>query len=107
MVETVGALIIAGSGLGGATGIAGLGTLAGTTVAGVSIASIVGTAAVLGVSIGLQYAFRPDVPKPEDGSFALEAGDPATDPRLWQQPAWRAITCCSRPADRRRRRRMM
>lgn len=75
MVETVGALILTATGVGGLTGIAGLGTIAGTTIAGVSLATVVGTAAVIGVSVGLQYALtpaRPGVPTPESGSQAVK-----------------------------------
>jgi len=77
MAETIGTLILTAAGateIG--TGIAGLGTLAGTTVAGVSIATIVGTTAILAASIGLNYALRSDVPKPEDGAQALRQAIP-------------------------------
>lgn len=77
MVETVGALIIASAGAGEIGGIAGLGTLAGTTIGGVSLATVVGGAAVLGVSIGLNYALsNTSIPKPEDGSQALKQAVP-------------------------------
>lgn len=76
MAETIGVLILSAAGAGEITGIAGLGTLAGTTVAGVSLAAVVGTAAIIGVSIGLNYALRPGLPKPEDGSQALKQGIP-------------------------------
>jgi hypothetical protein len=76
MAETIGALILSAAGASEITGIAGLGTLAGTTIAGVSLATIVGTTAIIGVSIGLNYALKPGLPKPEDGSQALKQALP-------------------------------
>lgn len=78
MAEVVGALILEAAGAGSITGIAGLGTLAGTTIAGVSIATVVGTASILAVTIGLNYALasRPDLPKPEDGSQPIKQSIP-------------------------------
>jgi hypothetical protein len=77
MPETVGILILAGTGLGSGAGIAGLGTVAGTTIFGTSLATIVGATAIIGVSIGLQYALNnPNVPKPESGSQALKQAVP-------------------------------
>lgn len=78
MPETIGALIIASAASAGATGVAGF-SLASTTIFGVGIAPIVGSAAIIGASIGLQYALKPDVPKPEAGSQPLKQGIP---PRL-------------------------
>lgn len=75
MVETVGALIIAAASAAEVTGPAGF-ALASTTVAGVSLTTVVGTAAIIGTSIGLQYALRPSVPAPEDGSQPLKQGIP-------------------------------
>ena len=77
MPETVGALILTAAGAAEITGIAGLGTLAGTTVAGVSLASIVGVSVIVGTSIGLSYALKPDLPKPEDGSQAVRQAIPS------------------------------
>lgn len=79
MVETVGAAILAGVELAGVTGPAGF-ALGSTTIAGVGLATAVGTTAVIGASIGLQYALRnTDVPKPENGSQAIKQAIP---PRL-------------------------
>lgn len=77
MAETIGILIIAGATGGEVAGIAGLGTLATSTVFGTSLATVVGTAAIIGVSIGLQYALNnPDVPPPENGSQAFKQSIP-------------------------------
>ena len=78
MPEALGPLILSAAGATDVVGIAGLGTLATTTVAGVSLASIVGSAAIIGTSIGLQYALSkaPGLPKPEDGSEALRQSIP-------------------------------
>lgn len=78
MAETVGVLIL-GTLFPEVAGIAGLGTIAGTTIAGVSLATVVGTAAIIGVSIGLQYALapsRPGLPTPESGSQAVKQSVP-------------------------------
>jgi hypothetical protein len=69
MVETIGAIIIAAAEAAGAAGIP-------ATILGVSTASIVGTAAVIGVSIGLQYALRPSLPKPADGTQPIKQAVP-------------------------------
>lgn len=78
MAEVIGAFILEAAGASSIAGIAGLGTIAGTTVAGVSLATIVGTAAILGTTIGLNYALssRPDLPKPEDGSQPIKQSIP-------------------------------
>jgi hypothetical protein len=78
MPETVGLLILAGTGVGEVAGIAGLGTVAGTTIAGVGIATVVGTVAIIGATIGLQYALagNPKLPKPQDGAQALRQAIP-------------------------------
>lgn len=50
-----------------------------TTIAGVSLATVVGSAAILGASIGLQYALRPStpgLPTPESGSQAIHQSIP-------------------------------
>lgn len=78
MAETVGALILSAVGATEVVGIAGF-SLASTTIAGFSLATVVGTAAIVGVSIGLQYAFRPSapgLPKPEDGSQGIKQAIP-------------------------------
>jgi len=72
MPETIGLAILAAAAEAGATGVAGF-ALTSTTIAGVSAATIVGTAAIIGVSIGLQYALNnPEVPKPENGVQSLK-----------------------------------
>lgn len=78
MPETVGLLILSATGIGGGVGIAGLGTVAGTTIAGVGLATIVGSAALIGAAIGLQYALTPNpqLPKPQDGAQALRQAIP-------------------------------
>jgi len=66
--------------LAGIGGIAGLGTAAGTTIAGVSLAEVVGSAAILGATIGLQYALapaKPTLPTPESGSQAVKQAFPS------------------------------
>lgn len=80
MAETVGALIIAGLSSAGATGVAGF-SLASTTIAGVGLSSIVGGAAILGATIGLQAAFgaKQNLPSNEQGSQPLQQAVP---PRL-------------------------
>lgn len=69
MVETIGAIIIAAVEAAGVAGIP-------ATILGVSTASIVGSAAVIGVSIGLQYALRPSLPKPADGTQPIKQAIP-------------------------------
>lgn len=77
MAETVGLLILTAAAEAGATGVAGF-ALTSTTIAGVSLATVVGTAAIIGASIGLQYALNetPSLPKPEDGSQAIRQAIP-------------------------------
>lgn len=73
MAETVGALILTALSSAGVSGIAG------TTILGVTIETIVGTAAIVGASIGLNAALRArpqDVPPPESGSQALKQAIP-------------------------------
>lgn len=85
MPETLGLLLLTAAGAGEAgTGIAGLGTLASTTVFGASLATIVGSTAIIGVSIGLQYALNnPDVPKPENGAQPLKQAIPPRVRGYW------------------------
>jgi hypothetical protein len=85
MPETVGLLIL--STIGATESVTGLGTaaltleVAGTTV---SVASLVGSAAIIGVSIGLQYALNnPNVPKPENGAQPLKQAVPARQRGYW------------------------
>lgn len=84
MVETIGLAILSAAGAGEIAGIAGLGTLSGTTIAGISLGTAVGTTAVLGASIGLNYALRnTNVPKPEDGSVPLKQAIPPRQRGYW------------------------
>lgn len=85
MPETVGLLLLTAVGAADAgTGIAGLGTLAGTTILGTSVATIVGASTIIGVSIGLQYALdNPDVPKPENGAQPLKQAIPPRVRGYW------------------------
>ncbi|RYH45500.1 MAG: hypothetical protein EON54_16725, partial [Alcaligenaceae bacterium] len=76
MVETIGTLIIGSFAPGVFTGIGFGSALSGTTILGVNLATIVGTAAVIGASIGLQYALRPGVPAAQDGSQPIKQGIP-------------------------------
>ncbi|TFV34546.1 hypothetical protein E4K66_30740 [Bradyrhizobium frederickii] len=84
MAESIGLLILSAA---GATGsVTGIGTASALVVADVAIsvstaATVVGTAAIVGASVGLQYALRgnPQLPKPQDGSQALRQAIP---PRL-------------------------
>ncbi|MGY3607681.1 MULTISPECIES: hypothetical protein [unclassified Bradyrhizobium] len=75
MAETIGLLLLAP--LTGTAGIAGLGGIAGTTVFGIGLPTIVGGAAIIGASIGLQYALgQPNLPKAQDGSQAIKQAIP-------------------------------
>ena len=83
---TLGTAILSAAGAAEAgTGIAGLGTAATSTFFGISAASGVGTATILGASIGLSYALRdsPSVPKPEDGSIPLKQAIPPRQRGYW------------------------
>ncbi|UPT93889.1 hypothetical protein J4G48_0031760 [Bradyrhizobium barranii subsp. apii] len=85
MPETVGLLIL--STIGATTSVTGIGTAAVTLeIAGAtfSAASIVGSAAIIGASIGLQYALsNPDVPKPENGAQPLKQSVPSRQRGYW------------------------
>lgn len=85
MPETVGLVIlgaVGGTEIG--TGIAGLGTLAGTTFAGTSVATLVGGASIIALSIGLQYALsNPNIPTPESGSQPLKQAIPPRIRGYW------------------------
>ncbi|MHC2578236.1 hypothetical protein ACVI1J_009673 [Bradyrhizobium diazoefficiens] len=80
MAETVGLAILTAAGV--TDSIIGIGSASALSVAGFSIsistaATIVGTAAIVGTSIGLQYALsNPNVPKPEDGAQPLKQAIP-------------------------------
>lgn len=79
MPETVGAFLLSAAGVADITGI-GAFSIGGATFAGASLSAIVGstalTVASIGVSIGLQYALRPGLPKPEDGAQAIKQAIP-------------------------------
>lgn len=77
MAEAIGTIILTAAGATEIAGVAGF-SLASTTIAGTSLATVVGSAAIIGASIGLQYALNntPQLPKPEDGSQALRQGIP-------------------------------
>lgn len=75
MAETIGAIIIASLSAAGVEGVAGF-ALASTTIFGVSAATVVGAAVILGASIGLQYALRPSLPKPQDGTQPIKQAVP-------------------------------
>lgn len=75
MAETIGTLIFASIEAAGATGAAALGSTA--IIGSVTVAQVVGTAALIGASIGLQYALAPKPPKPEDGTQPLKQAVPA------------------------------
>lgn len=83
MPETIGLAIltvVAEAGIAGPAGFA----LTSTTIAGVSAATVVGTAAIIGVSIGLQYALNnPDVPKQENGAIPLKQAVPPRQRGYW------------------------
>lgn len=84
MAETVGLLIFAGIGaLGAPVGAGAAAFTIGAT--GISLGAVVGTAAILGVSVGLSYALRPDVPRPEGagGSTAIQASVQARQRGYW------------------------
>lgn len=83
-ITLIGSTILAAAGAAETTGIAGLGTIAGTTIAGTSIATIVGTSAILAATIGLQYALnKTSVPSPESGSQAIKQAIPPRIRGYW------------------------
>jgi hypothetical protein len=75
MAETIGLLIL--ETIGATASVTGIGS-ATLTIAGFSAATVIGTAAIIGASIGLQYALaaHPDVPKPENGSQPIKQSIP-------------------------------
>jgi hypothetical protein len=79
MPGVVGGLIISGLEAAGASGVAGF-SLGSTTIFGTSLATVVGTTAIIGASIGLQFALRPGVPKPADGAVPIQQAIPS---RIW------------------------
>lgn len=80
MAETVGLAILAAAGV--TDSFIGFGTASALSVAGFTVsisaaATVVGTAAIIGASIGLQYALdNPNVPKPEAGAQPLKQSIP-------------------------------
>ncbi|WP_265440231.1 hypothetical protein [Bradyrhizobium sp. SEMIA] len=80
MAETIGLAILSAAGV--TDSFIGIGTASALSVAGVSVsistaATIVGTATIIGASIGLQYALsNPEVPKPENGAVPLKQAIP-------------------------------
>jgi hypothetical protein len=77
MAETIGLLILTAVSASEVGGIAGLGTIAGTTIAGVSVATIVGT----GVLIGGAYAINAALGGPTEGQ-----SDPSNGQVTTKQP---------------------
>jgi hypothetical protein len=66
MAETIGFLILAGAEAAGAAGAAAAGAT--VILPGLTVATAVGTAAILGASIAVAFATQPEVPKASDGS---------------------------------------
>lgn len=85
MAETIGLLVLDAIGVAGLPGIAGFGTVAATTFGGIGITTVIGGAAILGASIGLNYALatRPALPTPSDGSQPLKQGIPPRIRGYW------------------------
>lgn len=88
MPETVGLLII--DAVIGSASVTGIGAAAFTveigalTISASTVATVVGSAAILGASIGLQYALaNPNVPKPENGAQPLKQGVPSRQRGYW------------------------
>lgn len=83
MAETIGLAILAAVQTAGVTGPAGF-ALTSTTIAGVGLATVVGTTAIVAASIGLNYALsNTDVPKPEAGAQALKQAIPSRVRGYW------------------------
>lgn len=83
MAETIGLAILSAAGATEVVGIAGF-SLASTTIAGVSLATVVGTTAIVAASIGLSYALNnTDIPKPEVGSQAVKQAIPSRVRGYW------------------------
>ena len=84
MAETVGMLIVGAIAPGAITGIGFGSAISGASFLGVSLVTGVGTAALLGASIGLQYALNnKDVPKPEGGAQPLKQAIPPRQRGYW------------------------
>jgi hypothetical protein len=75
MAVAIGSLIVSGLSAAGVTGVAGF-SLASTTIAGVGLSTVLGSAAIIGASIGLQYALAPKPPGPENGAVPLKQAVP-------------------------------
>jgi hypothetical protein len=74
MAETIGALILEATI--GAEAVSSFAASIGISVGAVN--TVVGAAAIVGASIGLQYAlYNPKIPRPEDGSQALKQAIPS------------------------------
>jgi hypothetical protein len=86
MPETIGTIILTAAG-GGFSISGGLGASAGVGFLGFSAsttATFVGSAAIIGASIGLQYLLNhPNVPKPEEGSQPLKQATPPRQRGYW------------------------
>lgn len=82
----IGSAILSAAGAAEAgTGIAGLGALSATTIGGTSLATIVGSTAILGASIGLSAALSPNqsIPKPEAGAQSIKQAIPPRIRGYW------------------------
>ena len=78
MAETIGLLILTAVSAGEVGGIAGLGTLAGTTIAGTSIATVVGTGVLIGGAYAVNTLLAPKTtPPPADGQVTVKQAIPA------------------------------
>lgn len=76
MAVAIGSLIIGGLEAAGVGGVAGF-SLASTTIAGIGLPTILGSAAIIGASIGLQYALAPKPPGPENGAIPIKQAVPS------------------------------
>lgn len=87
MAETVGFALLSAAGI--TDSFIGFGTASALSVAGFSVSIstaslIVGTAAIVGGSIGLQYALdHPDVPRPEAGAVPIKQSIPPRQRGYW------------------------
>lgn len=84
MAETVGVLIITAAASAADVGVFGTEILLSTTVAGVNLSTAVGTVAILGATIGLNYALSSTpTPKAEEGAQALKQAIPPRQRGYW------------------------
>jgi len=85
--ETVGLALLAATGV--TDSFIGFGTASALSVAGFTVsisaaATVVGTAAIVGASIGLQYALNnPEVPRPEAGAVPIKQAIPPRQRGYW------------------------